>query len=178
MGEYRIDPQMLSIGLLVGRVVIGLLMAAHGAQKVFGWFGGHGLHRTGEFMVQLGFRPGRVFAAAAGLGEVASGLLVALGLLGPVGPAMMIAVMIVAIVTVHWGHGVFAMTNGIELPLLYAIAAVVFAAVGYGQYSLDDALGLANRWPAALTWTVIGLGVLGGFANAALRRRTTSPVGV
>ena len=176
MDAYRIDPQTLSIGLLVGRVVIGLLMAAHGAQKLFGWFGGHGLHGTGEFMVQLGFRPGRVFAAAAGLGEVAGGLLVALGFLGPVGPALLIAVMVVAMLTVHWHNGVFAMRNGVELPLLYAIAAVVFAVVGYGRFSLDEALGIASLWPATLTWVAIGVGIVGGFANAAMRHRTTPPV--
>src|SRR5688500_15744866 len=113
----------MDTGLLIARMVVGLLMAAHGAQKLFGWFGGYGLNRTGEFMVQLGFRPGCTFAAAASVGEIASGLLVALGALGPIGPALMISVMIVAAITVHWSHGVFAMNNGIELPLLYATAA-------------------------------------------------------
>src|SRR4051812_48722982 len=97
----------LSTGLLIGRLVIGLLMAAHGAQKLFGWFGGYGLRGTGEFMVQLGFRPGAAFAVAAGLGEVASGLLVALGFLGPIGPALMISVMLVAAVSVHLKNGLF-----------------------------------------------------------------------
>lgn len=173
MNTYGIDSSSLNIGLLIGRLVIGLLMAAHGAQKLFGWFGGHGLRNTGEFMVQLGFRPGRTFAAAAGLSEVAGGLLVALGFLGPIGPALMISVMIVAMITVHWSNGVFAMQNGIELPLLYAIAAIVFAVVGYGSYSLDAALGIAGRWPATLTWIVLALGAIGGLANAALRRRGT-----
>jgi putative oxidoreductase len=172
MRDHPIDPLTLGLGLLVGRTVIGLLMAAHGTQKLFGWFGGYGLAGTGEFMSQLGFRPGRAFAAAAGLGEVASGLLVALGFLGPVGPALMIAVMIVAMITVHWGHGLFAMTNGVELPLLYAVAAVVFAAAGYGAYSLDEAFGVAGLWPASLTWGVFAAGILGGFANLAIRRRT------
>ncbi|HEU4641556.1 MAG TPA: DoxX family protein [Gemmatimonadaceae bacterium] len=172
MSTYSIDPVALSIGVLIGRIAFGLLMAAHGAQKAFGWFGGPGLEKFGELMMQLGFRPGRVFAAAAALGEIASGLLVALGFLGPVGPALMLSVMVVAIVTVHWGNGLFAMSNGIELPLLYAIAAVVLAAVGYGAWSLDGALGLANRLPATVTWIILGAGIAGGFANAALRRRT------
>src|SRR6476660_3067 len=100
-------------GLLLVRVVIGLLMAAHGAQKLFGWFGGYGLQTTGEFMVQLGFpkQRGRLFAFAAGTGETVSGMLVALGFLGPIGPALMIAVMIVAMITVHWHNGLFAMKN-------------------------------------------------------------------
>ena len=76
-----------NVGLLVARVVFGLTMSAHGAQKLFGWFGGHGLAGTGQFFDSVGFRPGRVMAAVAGLSEVTSGLLIALGLLGPVGPA-------------------------------------------------------------------------------------------
>jgi putative oxidoreductase len=161
--------------MLIGRVVVGLLMAAHGAQKLFGWFGGPGLRTTGEFFTQLGYRPGRLFAAAASVAEVASGVLIALGFLGPVGPALMIAVMIVAIVTVHWQHGIFAMKNGIEVPLLYAMAAVVFAAVGYGTYSLDGVLGIVGRWPATLTWSVIGAGIVAGVVNVTIRRRRLTP---
>ena len=133
MSEYGVDLQTLSIGLLVARVVIGLVMAAHGAQKLLGWFGGYGLNKTGEFFVHLGFRPGRTFAAAASLTEITSGLLVALGFLGPIGPALMISVMIVAAVTVHWEHGLFATNNGVEVPLLYATAAVALALIGYGR---------------------------------------------
>ena len=172
-----VSVQSLSIGLLAGRLVIGLLMAAHGAQKLFGWFGGYGLRNTGEFMVQLGFRRGQVFAAAAGLAEFSGGLLVALGFLGPVGPALMISVMIVAMITVHWSNGVFAIKNGIELPLLYAIAAIVFAVVGYGAYSLDAAMGIAGRWPASLTWMVLAAGAVGGVVNTAFRHRDR-PLGV
>src|SRR5258706_4134364 len=95
-------------GLLIARLVLGLLMAAHVAQRLFGWFGGHGLAGTAGFFESLGFRPGRLFATAAALGEVGSGLLVTLGLLGPIGPALMLSVMIVA-ASVHWPNGVFAM---------------------------------------------------------------------
>src|SRR5262245_1946131 len=123
----------LSFGLLLARVVIGLVMAAHGAQKLFGWFGGHGLAGTGQFFSNyLGFRPGKAFAAAAGLAELSGGLLVAAGLLGPVGPALITSVMIVALVTVHWQHGLFASNNGIEVPLLYITAALGLALAGYG----------------------------------------------
>ena len=85
-------------GLLIARLVFGLLMAAHGAQKLFGWFGGYGLNGTGGFMEKLGFRPGRLFAAAAGFSEFAGGLLVALGLFGPVGPALFLSVMILSLI--------------------------------------------------------------------------------
>ena len=166
--------QTLSVGLLVGRVVVGAVMAAHGAQKLFGWFGGYGLDKTGEFFGHLGFHPGRTFAAAASVAEITSGLLLALGLLGPVGPALMISVMIVAMVTVHWEHGLFAATNGIEVPLLYTSAGVALALTGYGLYSLDAWLGIADWWTMAVTGLVLGAGVLGGFANVALRRRPTT----
>jgi putative oxidoreductase len=158
----------MDAGLLLGRVVLGLLMAAHGAQKVFGWFGGYGLAGTGGFFESLGFRPGRLFAAAAGGTELIAGLLVALGLLGPLGPALMVSVMVVAMATVHWQHGLFASNNGIELPLLYTVGAAALALTGFGGYSLDAALQLT--WPTAVSWVALALGVLGGVANLALRR--------
>src|SRR5438034_6582680 len=113
----------MAIGLLLIRLVFGGLMAAHGSQKLFGWLGGYGLTGTGAFFEQLGFRPGRLFAAAAGWAEFFGGVLLALGLGGPVGPAFIVSVMIVALVSVHRGHGLFAATNGVEVPLLYGAAA-------------------------------------------------------
>jgi putative oxidoreductase len=155
-------------GLLVARLVIGLLMAAHGAQKAFGWFGGHGLSGLGMYLESLGFRPGRLFAAAAAGGEVAGGLLIALGLFGPIGPTLTLSVMIVAAITVHWKNGLFVMSNGIEVPLLYAAAAVALALTGPGRFSLDAALGLG--WSPVVTYAALLAGVVGGFANLALRR--------
>jgi putative oxidoreductase len=149
-------------------MVIGPLMAAHGAQKLLGWFGGHGLNATGEFMAQLGFTPGRRFAAAASVTEVVSGILITLGFLGAAGPALMLSVMIVAAVTVHWKNGVFAMSNGIEVPLLYASAAVGLGLAGFGQYSVDAAAGLAETLPPA--WLLLTGGAVGGIANLAIRR--------
>jgi putative oxidoreductase len=161
----------MNTALLLTRAIVGLLMAAHGTQKLFGWFGGHGLTKTGEFFGYLGFHPGKVFAAAAALAELTGGLLVALGLLGPVGPALIISVMIVAMGTVHWTHGLFASDNGIEVPLLYLTAALTFALAGYGPYSIDGLLGLADRWTSAAREIVLAAAVLGGLAHVALRRR-------
>jgi putative oxidoreductase len=169
MGTYA-DLQTMSIGLLFLRVVIGPIMAAHGASKLFGWFGGYGLKGTGEAFEQVGFRPGRAFAAAASITEIVSGLLVTLGFLGPIGPALMISVMIVAAITAHWGQGLLA-PKGIELPLLYAAGAFGLALTGYGEYSLDAWLGIASQWAAPVTWIVLTLGIAGAFANLALRRR-------
>ncbi len=165
------DTAMLDLGFLIARVLVGLLMAAHGAQKLFGWFGGHGLQATGDFFSQLGFRPARGFATAAALGELASGLLIALGFLGPVGPAIMLAVMVVAAISVHWRNGLFAASNGIELPLLYSIAAVRFALTGPGGYSLDAALGFQWVGTPSVIWLALVAGVLGGLVNLGLRRR-------
>jgi putative oxidoreductase len=158
----------MDAGLLIVRMVAGLVMAAHGAQKTFGWFGGYGLAGTGGFMESLGFRPGRLFAAAAGGTEIAGGLLLALGFLGPLGPALIISVMIVAIATVHWTHGLFAQNNGIELPLLYIAAAAAIALIGNGAYSLDALLRLT--WAPEVVYAVLAIGILGGFANLAIRK--------
>jgi putative oxidoreductase len=163
--------ESVSFGLLLARVVIGLVMAAHGAQKMFGWFGGYGLTATGGFFEQIGFRPGRVFAAAASITEIVSGLLVAFGFLGPIGPALMVSVMIVAMITVHWEHGLFAGNNGIEVPLLYMTVALGLALTGYGAYSVDAWLDIADRWTPAMTGLVIGAGIVGGVVNTTIRRR-------
>ncbi len=157
-------------GLLVLRVVVGAVMAGHGAQKLFGWFGGHGIAGTGGYFDALGFRPGRTFAAAAAVSEVVGGLLVVLGFLGPIGPALLLATMIVAGVSVHWHNGLFAATNGIELPLLYAAAAAALALTGFGRYSLDAAFGLIPFWTPAVAWAGVAAGIIGGVANLAARR--------
>lgn len=156
-------------GLLVARLVLGLLMAAHGAQKLFGWFGGPGLAGTAGFFESLGFRPGRLFATAAALGEVGSGLLVTFGLFGPIGPALMLSVMIVA-ASIHWPNGVFAMNNGYEVPLLYAAGAATLALTGPGRFSLDALLGISSVWTPALATISLVVGILGGFGNVAIRR--------
>ena|ERR1700674_4989933 len=157
-------------GILVARLIIGLLMAAHGSQKAFAWFGGYGLAGVGGFFETLGFRPGRPFATAAAVGELVSGLLVALGFLGPVGPALMLSVMIVAAMSAHWKNGLFATSNGIEVPLLYATVATALVLTGPGRISLDTLLGLDSFWTPALSWAALAVGVIGAIGNLALRR--------
>src|SRR5258708_11846467 len=104
----------MSIGLLILRLVVGLTLAAHGAQKLFGWFGGYGVAGTGQFMEQLGFRPGRLYAAQAGLTEVLGGLFLATGFLTPAAAAMVGAVMLVAAVSAHIKKSLFAHNRGHE----------------------------------------------------------------
>ena len=157
-------------GLLILRLALGLYMAAHGAQKLFGWFGGHGLNATGEFMVQLGFKQGRTFATLASVTEVASGVLVALGFLGPIGPALMISVMIVAAVTVHLKSGAFATNGGVELPVLYAVGALALGLTGPGHFSLDAILGLAPLSAPSVALTALAVGAIGGVAPLVARR--------
>lgn len=164
------DGATLSSGLLIARLVFGLLVVGHGTQKLFGWFGGHGLAGTGGFFETLGFRPGRAFAAAASLAEIAGGLLLALGFLGPVGPALIISVMLVAAISVHWANGLFATSNGVEVPLLYAAVALSLALTGPGLFSLDAALGLTSLWTPGIIWAAIAIGVVGGIVNLGLRR--------
>ena len=145
-------------GLLLVRLVFGLIMAAHGAQKLFGWFGGYGLTGTGGFFESLGFRPGKLFAAVAGCGEFLGGLLVASGLLGPIGPALILSVMIVAVATVHWKNGLFAQNNGIEIHLLYSTAAIALALTGFGAFSLDAMLGISASPLIVAVALVAGIG--------------------
>ncbi len=166
---YPNDPLVMSVAILVARLVIGPLMAAHGAQKLFGWFGGHGLDGTGGFFESLGFHPGRLFAGLAGAAELGGGLLVTFGLFGPVGPALMISVMIVAAFSVHWQNGLFAMSNGIEVPLLFTTAAFTIALIGPGVFSLDAMLGLRALWSLPVVVIALAIGILGGAGNLALR---------
>jgi putative oxidoreductase len=158
----------MDLGLLVARLVLGALMAAHGAQKLFGWFGGYGLTGVGAWLESIGYKPGKVFALAAGSSEFAGGLLIAAGLLGPVGPALVIATMIVAAGSVHWPN-VFAASNGIELPLVYGVGAAALALTGYGAYSIDRAFDLAGFWSPAIVWSVLTIGIVGGIVTLSYR---------
>lgn len=159
----------MDAGLLLARLTLGLLMAAHGSQKLFGWFGGHGLAKTAGFFEGMGFRPGRLFATTAAVSEFASGLLLAIGLFEPAAAALLVAVMIVA-ASVHWSNGLLVTGNGIEVPLLYGALGAALALTGPGAYSLDAVLGLTAVWTPEVTWAALVAGIVGGFVNLALKR--------
>lgn len=160
----------MDIALLILRLVIGSAMTAHGAQKLFGWFGGAGLTGTGAWFETIGFRPGVVFALLAGATEVSGGVSFALGLFGPVASALILAVMVVAIVTVHLGHGFFAANNGVELPVLYITGALVIAFAGSGMFSLDRLFGLDARLQQVPGWLVLAAGLAAALGNVIIRR--------
>lgn len=155
---------------------MGLGLAAHGAQKLFGWFGGYGLKGTGGyFETALGYRPGILFAAAAGLGEFGGGLLTALGLLNPIGPALVVMVMLVAALTVHIRNGFFSSNNGYELPLMYLAGALAIAFVGPGAYSVDDTIGFTAFADPGRTWIILAIAVVLALINTVIRRPAPAP---
>lgn len=151
----------MSLGLLVLRLLAGALFAGHGAQKLFGAFGGAGLEATAAGFEKGGLNPGRLHARAAGCAELGAGLLLALGLLVPFAAAALIAVMTAAVVTVHLRNGVWASNGGYEYNVVLAAIGFSLAAGGPGDWSLDHALGLGL---AGAEWAVgaLAAGLLGG----------------
>jgi putative oxidoreductase len=157
--------ELIGIGLLLARLFLGLGLAAHGAQKLFGWFGGYGLKGTGGFFESMGFKPGTLFAGMAGLGEFLGGMLVAVGWLGPIGPALIVSVMVIAIITVHWQHGFFVSSNGVELPLMNIAAALALTFAGFGAYSLDAIAQVDALATPQAAWIAIIIAVVGALLS-------------
>ncbi|MFC8247157.1 DoxX family membrane protein [Streptomyces chartreusis] len=144
------------LGLLLLRLGAGGVLAAHGTQKLFGWFGGHGIEGTGQFMESIGYRPGKASATAAGLAEAGGGTLLALGLATPLAGAAAAGGMAGAS-AVHAPNGFFAQEGGYETAATLGLAAAGLAVTGPGRLSLDHAMGhLFDRgWmvPTALAAT-------------------------
>lgn len=131
---YAATPVSYNVGLLLLRLVVGLGMAAHGSQKLFGWFGGGGIDGTGQFFAMSGYPSGKTMAVVAGLSETLGGLGIALGLLTPLAAAAIVGEMVNALAVK--GGGYFAPT-GIELELLLVVSAASIALTGPGRYAFD-----------------------------------------
>jgi putative oxidoreductase len=159
----------MDIGLLLLRLTVGLTLAAHGAQKLFGWFGGPGLDAIAPMFSQVGFEPGRRHALVAGLVEVGGGLLLALGFFTPVAATLVFAVMFVAAASVHVKKGFFLASGGFEYTLVLGVAGLAIAFTGPGAFSLDALLGYSVSgalWGAA----ALLVGLAGGAIQLAQRR--------
>jgi putative oxidoreductase len=162
----------VDLGLLILRVFLGGFLMAHGAQKLFGWFGGHGIKGTTQFMGQhFRLRPAGIWTWLAALSEFGGGLLVVLGLLGPLGSLGIIAAMLMAIILGHPNH-FFAQNRGMEYPLFLLVAAVTLAITGPGAYSLDNWFGLALPAPATF---IVGLVLVLAGVGLALATREPLP---
>ncbi|CAG7650157.1 DoxX family protein [Paenibacillus allorhizosphaerae] len=128
---------MMALGLLLIRLVVGLLFIGHGAQKLFGWFGGYGPKGTGGWMESVGIKPGIIMAVVAGFMELVGGVLFAAGFVTPLAAVLIAAAMLGAIVKVHGKNGLWADANGIEYHLVLIAVVVGIALTGAGSYSLD-----------------------------------------
>ncbi|MGW4564824.1 DoxX family membrane protein [Streptomyces sp. NPDC004561] len=154
-------------GLLLLRLTFGLLMAAHGAQKLFGLFGGHGLTETAKGFAALGYHPAKLFAAIGGLSELLGGLGLAAGLLTPLAAAALIGVMINAMVTVTGAHGLWDTDGGVEYNVCIAVVALAVAAIGPGRLAADRFFAWgAGGWKQAAV--ALGLGGLGAVITLSL----------
>src|ERR1700747_3397381 len=162
----------MDIGLLLLRLTTGLTVAAHGAQKLVGWFGGPGLDGTAQFFAALGFAPGRRHALLAAFVEIGAGLFLTLGLVTPFPAAAIISIMLVGAVSVHVKNGFFAQNGGYEYALLVAVAALTLAFTGPGSLSLDALLG---HYLSGAFWGVAALliAIIGAAVPLSQPRRTT-----
>src|SRR5829696_635912 len=140
--EAPVRYPMRSIGVLIVSLVVGGLLAGHGAQKLFGWFGGPGLQGTTGWLESLRMRPATVWARMAGGSELAGGLLTMLGFLNPLGPIAGIGAMGMAWAKVHLGKPVWVTTGGAELPLTNIAVLTALSIAGPGKLSLDSLLGI------------------------------------
>ncbi|HZF88754.1 DoxX family protein [Streptomyces sp.] len=165
------------LGLLLLRLGAGGVLVAHGTQKLFGWFGGHGIEGTGQFMESVGYRPGKASATAAGIAETGGGTLLALGLATPAAGAAAAGAMAGA-AAVHAPNGFFNQEGGYEYAATLGLAAIGLAVTGPGRLSLDHALGhvLDRGWmvPAALGTAAAATAVVVGTRVKRLQRESES----
>jgi putative oxidoreductase len=163
----RKDTTAGDLGVLALRLTVGGLMAGHGAQKLFGSFGGYGLQGTAGWLESMGLKPGKTWAMMAGGAEFGSGLLTALGLLSPLGPIAVWGPMLMAWGKAHAGKPIWVTSGGAELPLVNIAASTALALTGPGRYSLDKALGVKVPGAlVALTAAGVAAGVVVGLSTS------------
>jgi putative oxidoreductase len=167
-GNTLLMTMLLGLGLVLLRLVVGLTLAAHGAQKIFGWWGGPGIRAWTEGVTRLRIRPPVPFAWLAALAELGGGLMFALGFLSPLGSLAITGTMLVAIATVHWRNGFWNTNRGYEFNLTLIASAIAVGLAGPGTYSLDQALGI--HFPEPLTLLVGLVAVVLGVAAMLLFR--------
>jgi putative oxidoreductase len=154
---------VVDLALLVLRAIMGSLMLGHGAQKLFGWWGGAGLEGTSDWLESAGLRPGRPWAILAGGSEFGGGVLSLLGLVNPLGPLGVIGAMAMATRKAHWGNPIWVTEGGPELPATNISIATALMLAGPGKYSLDRALGIRlPRWITVLGLVIIAITVYFG----------------
>ena len=154
----------MKLGRLLLRASVGGFFIGHGAQKLFGWFGGHGLEGTGQFFESLGMRPGRVHATAAGVAETGGGAGLLLGFQTPLASSALIATMLTAINRVHFKNGPWATEGGFEYNVVLIAAAAALAELGPGPISVD---ALRGRERSGAIWGLAALAAGAGGAVAA-----------
>jgi len=137
----RLTSTNANVASLILRVPVGIILTAHGAQKLYGWFGGYGLEGTGQWLASVGIEPGYLMALLAGGAEFFGGIALILGLLTRPAAIVSAFTMLVALLTVHLGNGLFLSNNGFEYALALLAATVALAIQGGGTLSVDRIIG-------------------------------------
>jgi putative oxidoreductase len=166
---------VMDLGLLTLRTAVGLVFAAHGAQKLFGWWGGPGMDRWTGVIEAMGVRPARLWAPISALNELGGGLLLAFGLIAPVAAAVLVAQSAVIVARVHWAKGFWNTQGGYEYPLVLGAVALGLAFTGPGSWSLDDLMPLDLLYQPLVIWILVALALAGSLVAIFMRPASPRP---